>query len=161
MGRRHIIGVMGGGSVTAADLATAYDLGTRIANEGWILLNGGRQAGIMDASAKGAADAGGLTVGILPDDNDAGTSEHIQVPILTGMGSARNVINVLSSTVVVACAGGAGTMSEIALALKHGKTVITLSADTGKLFEVYRQAGRLLEATSADEVIEKIRSLLG
>ena len=161
MSKRHIIGVMGGGSATDADLEMAYDLGRRIASEGWILLNGGRRAGIMDASAKGAAVAGGLTVGILPDDNDAGISTHIQVPILTGMGSARNVINVLSSTVVVACAGGAGTLSEIALALKHDKTVITLNADTGEVFDAYRQSGRLLEAESPEEVIEKIRKLIG
>ena len=152
---------MGGGTVTDKDLETAYDLGRRIADEGWILLNGGRRAGIMDASAKGAADQGGLTVGVLPDDNPASTSDHIQVPILTGMGSGRNVINVLSSTVVVACSGGAGTLSEIALALKHGKTVITLNADTGKVFDAYRQSGRLLEAESPEEVIDKIRKLLG
>ena len=160
MGRRHIIGVMGGGTVSAGDLAAGYDLGRRIAKEGWVLLNGGRRAGIMDASAKGAADRGGLTVGILPDDNDAGVSEHIHIPVLTGMGSARNVINVLSSSVVVACAGGAGTLSEIALALKHGKTVITLNFDIGRAFDEYRKAGRLLAVESPEEAIERIRNVL-
>ena len=118
------------------------------------------RTGIMDASAKGASDHGGLTVGILPDDNDAGTSDHIQIPILTGMGSARNVINVLSSSIVVACPGGAGTLSEIALALKHGKTVITLNFDTGGVLDDYRSAGRLQAAESPQGVVDRIRSLL-
>ena len=57
---------MGGGMASPADYETAYNLGGLIAKEGWILLNGGRPSGIMEASAKGAKDKGGLTVGILP-----------------------------------------------------------------------------------------------
>ena len=119
--RKVVIGVMGGGSVSAAQAEDAYELGRLIAREGWVLLNGGRQAGVMDAAAKGAAENGGITLGILPDETGADLSPHIQIPVLTGMGSGRNVINVLTSHVVVACAGGAGTLSEIALALKHDR----------------------------------------
>lgn len=109
---------MGGGTATVEDTEAAYHLGSMIAENGWILLNGGRGVGIMEASARGARDRGGITVGILPDDNDDRVSEHIEIPILTGMGSARNCINVLSSHFIVACPGQAGTLSEIALALK-------------------------------------------
>ena len=137
MNKSFIIGVMGGGNASPKDTNAAYRLGCLIAEQGWILLNGGRNAGIMDASAKGAKDHGGLTVGILPDDNPGRASEHIDIPVITGMGSARNCINVLTSHIVVACPGGAGTLSEIALALKFNKVVILMGFDVGKLFESY------------------------
>lgn len=126
MEKKIIIGVMGGGVCPETEQHTAYALGRKIALEGWVLLNGGRNAGVMKASAQGAAEAGGLTVGILPGDSDKDTAPHIHIPILTGMGHARNMINILTSDVVVACPGGAGTLSEIALALKTGTPVILL-----------------------------------
>jgi uncharacterized protein (TIGR00725 family) len=67
MKRVLIVGVMGGKNVPANCLADAYQLGALIAQQGWILLNGGRNAGIMAASSEGAAEHGGLTIGILPD----------------------------------------------------------------------------------------------
>jgi uncharacterized protein (TIGR00725 family) len=158
--RSVIIGVMGGASASKKELQSAYDLGGRIAEQGWVLLNGGRNTGIMAASAKGASERGGVTVGILPDDQPSASAPHIQIPICTGMGSARNTINVLSSDVVVACPGGAGTISEIALALKHGKTVITVGFRTGELFAAYRRQGRLIEVQTPDEVIRQIKNKL-
>jgi uncharacterized protein (TIGR00725 family) len=155
-----VIGVIGGGSVSAADKADAYELGRLVARQGWVLLNGGRRAGIMDAAAKGAAENGGMTVGILPDDTDADLSPHIQIPILTGMGSGRNVINVLSSHVVVACAGGAGTVSEIALALKHGRPVVLMNFETGGVFDRYRSAGQLHFAATPSAAVAKIEEIL-
>ena len=160
MQKTFIIGVMGGGTASSDAVAAAYELGRLIARQGWILLNGGRRAGIMDASAEGAADQGGITVGILPDETDAQVSEYIQIPILTGMGSARNVINVLSSHVVVACPGGTGTISEIALALKYGKTVILLNFDTGDIFDSYRRSGRMLKVESPAAAVAKIKQIL-
>ena len=157
---QKIVGVMGGGRATARDTEEAHKLGRLIAQNGWVLLNGGRAAGIMAASAEGAAQAGGLTVGVLPDDNKAQMSEHIRIPILTGMGSARNAINVLSSDVVVACPGGAGTVSEIALALKHGKTVILLNFDIGGVFESYRRMNRLQTVETAEQAIGLIRKIM-
>jgi hypothetical protein len=81
----------------------------------------------MDAASRGAKAAGGLTIGILPDSNSDAVSDAVDVVIITGMGSARNNINVLSSHVVVACGVGLGTVSEIALALKANKPVILLN----------------------------------
>ena len=155
-----VIGVMGGAAASDKDAADAYALGRLIARQGWVLLNGGRRAGIMDAAAKGAADSGGVTVGILPDDTDADLSPHIQIPILTGMGSGRNIINVLSSHVVVGCAGGAGTLSEIALALKHHRPVVLFNFETGRIFERYQLAGQLRIAASPEAVITAINDLL-
>ncbi len=160
MARKTIVGVMGGGTATRQDRDAAYRLGQLIAREGWVLLNGGRAAGIMEASARGAREAGGLTVGVLPDADHAGMSAYIDVPILTGMGSARNAINVLSSDVVIACPGGPGTISEIALALKSRRPVILLAFDIGPLFADYRAAGHLHSADTPEDAIALARDLL-
>lgn len=158
--RAVVIGVMGGGRVTPAQEDQAYRLGALIAINGWVLLNGGRDAGIMAASARGAWEHGGLTIGILPDDNPGGCSPFIRIPILTGMGQARNVINVLSSHVVVACPGGAGTLGEIALALKAGRPVVLMGdahrLDGGAL----KRLGRLRCAESAEAAIDAVREWL-
>lgn len=160
MKRKWIIGVMGGGSADQADLADAYRLGALIAQNDWILLNGGRNSGIMEASARGAAAHGGLTIGIIPDDTPARASRFIDIPVITGMGSARNCINVLTSDVVVACPGGAGTLSEIALALKYNKKVILLSYPRDGCFESVGGTGCLTYADTPDEVVEVIKTYL-
>lgn len=123
-----IIGVMGPGNLaTPQDLSNAEQLGQLIAQNGWILLTGGRQAGVMEAASKGAKIAGGLTIGILPNNNTDGINEDVDIAIITDLGNARNNINVLSSQVVIACGIGIGTVSEIALALKNQKKVILLT----------------------------------
>jgi uncharacterized protein (TIGR00725 family) len=128
MMKQIIIGVMGAGeSATQIDQDNGYQLGKQIAQQGWILLTGGRNIGVMDAASRGAKAGGGLTIGILPGSNAAAASPAVDIAIVTGMGSARNNINVLSSHVVVACGVGLGTVSEIALALKADKPVICLN----------------------------------
>lgn len=122
-----LIGVMGPGEGASSALqATAYDLGQQIAQQGWVVLTGGRNTGVMDAACRGAKSANGLTIGILPTDSTAAMSTAVDIPILTGLGHARNVVNILSSQVVIACGMGAGTASEIAIALKIQRPVILL-----------------------------------
>jgi uncharacterized protein (TIGR00725 family) len=127
MTRRKIIGVLGrGDGASERDIALAYELGKLIAEQGFVLLSGGRAVGVMDSVNKGAKSAGGLTIGIIPRTSDT-ISEAVDIVIVTDMGSARNNINVLSSDALIACGtGGAGTASEIALALKSGKHVVLL-----------------------------------
>jgi hypothetical protein len=126
--RKTIIGVIGpGNGATETDLQNAYQLGGLIAKNHWVLLTGGRNAGVMDAASNGAKDANGLTLGILPSDRPVDLSDAVDLAIVTGMGNARNQINVLSSDVVIACGIGAGTLSEIALALKANKRAILLN----------------------------------
>lgn len=128
--RKAIVGVMGpGGGASNSDLQTAYELGQQIAEQGWILLTGGRNIGVMDAASRGAKQANGLTVGVLPGENHSDTSAAVDIPILTGMGNARNAINILTSDLVIACGIGAGTVSEVALALKANKAVILLNSE--------------------------------
>jgi len=152
---------MGGGEIiNSGDYEIAYHLGSLIAKEGWILLNGGRASGIMEASARGAKENGGLTIGILPGTDPDWASEYIDIPILTGIGLARNYVNVLSSTVVVALPGRTGTISEIALALNIGKKVISLNFDLGPLFASYAENKQLIYAKQPEEVIDLIKKLL-
>ncbi|HEY9873747.1 MAG TPA: TIGR00725 family protein [Candidatus Obscuribacterales bacterium] len=126
--KKIVIGVMGpGANASKIDLQNAYELGQLIAQQGWVLLTGGRNAGVMDAASKGAKAANGLTVGILPTDDTRAVSDAVDIAIVTDMGNARNNINVLSSDVIIACGMGAGTASEIALALKANKKVILLN----------------------------------
>lgn len=123
-----IIGIMGPGkNALPVDLENAYQLGQLIAQEGWLLLTGGRKAGVMEAASQGTKSSGGMTIGILPGNNYEGVSEAVDIAIVTDMGNARNNINVLSSHVVIACGLGVGTTSEIALALKADKPVILLN----------------------------------
>jgi len=112
---------------TESDQQNAYELGKLIAQEGWVLLTGGRNAGVMNAANMGAKAANGLTIGILPTADDSGVSEAVDIAIITNIGNARNNINVLSSNVVIACGMGTGTASEVALALKANKAVVLLS----------------------------------
>ena len=152
---------MGGGEiVNAGDYKNARRLGGLIAKEGWVLLNGGRASGIMEASARGAKENDGLTIGILPGNDPAWSSEFIDIPILTGIGFARNYINVLTSKVVVALPGKTGTISEIALALNIGKKVISLNFDLGPLFKNYEEEKQLIYVKQPEEVISLIKKIL-
>jgi uncharacterized protein (TIGR00725 family) len=125
-----VIGVMGAGEgATTYDCENAYKLGKLIAQAGWVLLTGGRNVGVMEAASQGAKSANGLTIGILPGKQVDGVSAAVDIAIITDMGNARNNINVLSSHVVIACGMGAGTASEIALAVKGNKPTILLNND--------------------------------
>ncbi len=157
--RKIIIGVMGGGDGASEQaVRDAYRLGELIAEQGWALLSGGRNVGVMDASAAGARSRGGLTIGILPGKDTRRASAHLDICILTGMGDARNVVNVLSSDVVIACAGRGGTISEIALALKNGRPVIVLNFDVGDLFAGYGEHLRC--ASTPEEAVEMARQVI-
>jgi uncharacterized protein (TIGR00725 family) len=132
--RKTTIGVMGGCVADEKTTAAARELGRLIAENGWVLITGGRPEGVMQASVTGAHEAGGLTVGVLFDDDKENGAEGLDVVIPTGMGAARNIINVLASDVVVACRGTGGTLSEIAMALRFERPVVLLGFDPGEAF---------------------------
>lgn len=160
--RQPIIGVMGPGDrASSRDRDTAYALGGQIAQRGWILLTGGRDRGVMAAASQGAKAAGGLTIGILPGSDLAAVSDAVDIPILTGLGNGRNIINVLSSQVVVACGMGAGTASEIALALKTQKPVVLLNGtDASDRFFTSLNPNLTQIATSVESTVQRIQMLL-
>jgi uncharacterized protein (TIGR00725 family) len=119
-----VVAIVGPARASPEERDTARELGRLIARENWVLLTGGRAEGVMEAASQGAKEGGGTTVGILPSEEAEGVSRFIDIPILTGLGSARNNVNVLSSRVVFACGMGAGTASEVALAVKAGRPVV-------------------------------------
>ena len=158
--RKPVVGVMGGSEAKPKVYEMAKQLGSLIAKQGWILLNGGRNQGVMAASAAGAKEAGGTVIGILPDSTRTKASPDLDVAIVTGMGDARNVINVLSSDVVIACPGGLGTLSEVVLALKHDKRVILLGFDLGPDFKKYRKRGQLTTAETPEEAVAQATGVI-
>ncbi len=160
--RKTIIGVMGVGNLaTPRDLDNAYQLGQLIAQNGWILLTGGRKAGVMEAANKGAKIAGGLTVGILPGKDTSNLAEDVDIAIITDLGNARNNINVLSSDVIIACGMGAGTASEIALALKNQKKVILLNDNPiSKEFFKSLSPEKVLIARNPEQAIVLVKEVL-
>ncbi len=120
-----IIGVIGAGQCDSSIYQLATEVGEEIAKRGAVLVCGGL-GGVMEAAAKGAATAGGLTVGILPGPSTRSANPHIRIPVATDMGQARNVIIAHTADALVAVSGGAGTLSEIGHALKIGKPIVGL-----------------------------------
>jgi len=110
-------------------LKMAEELGEGLAKLGAIVICGGK-GGVMEAVCKGAKKQKGITVGILPDDQKL-ANPYVDIAIVTGMGEGRNVINVKSGDLVIVIGGGAGTLSEIGLALKANKKVIALAESGG------------------------------
>jgi uncharacterized protein (TIGR00725 family) len=161
--RTPIIGVMAAGKASARSLALAEQLGRLIAERGWIVLTGGRAEGVMAAASAGAKTVpGSLTIGILPSASE-GVGPDVDIAVFTGLGDARNVVNVLTSDVVVACGvEGPGTASEVALALKSEKPVVLLapSAEAAAFFRQVAASRPLREAATAEEAMRAAEELV-
>ncbi len=156
---RIIVGVMGAGEhASDVDVALAERLGELIAREGWVLLTGGRDAGVMAAAVRGAKHvAGSITVGILPSESGP-VAPGLDIPIYTGLGNARNVINVLSSRVVIACGDlSPGTTIEAAFAMKLGRPLILLAPNAEA--ETFFRGAKF--ARSPEEAIDLVKRILG
>jgi uncharacterized protein (TIGR00725 family) len=119
------IGVIGGSDVPPQIAGLAEEVGREIARRGAVLVCGG-MGGVMEAACRGASEEGGLTIGILPGDNRREANPYVQIPIVTGIGYARNVAVVRSSQAVIAIDGSYGTLTEIGYALQGGIPVIGL-----------------------------------
>jgi len=137
------IGVIGAGECPTPIYEVARNLGFEIGKRGWTLVCGGLK-GVMEGAARGCVEAGGMTVGILPGLERTSANPYITVPVPTGLGDGRNLIVVRSSDLLIAVAGGYGTLSEIALALKAHKPVIGL--ETWKQIPGVHYAHDYLEA---------------
>lgn len=125
MTTRRAIAVIGPGEASASEMTMAEEVGRLLAERGAIVLCGGL-GGVMEAVCRGAALAGGMTIGILPGSEPAQGNPHLQLALPTGLGEARNVVLVTAASAVLAIGGGFGTLSEIGLALKRGRPVIGL-----------------------------------
>ena len=163
--RRPVVGVMGGGASAPSTLEAARRFGRLAAAAGWVVLTGGRPAGVMEAASAGAKSVpGSLTIGILPSGPEGPVSAAVDIAVFTGVGEARNAINVLSSDVVVACGvEGPGTASEVALALRLARPTILLapSPEAAAFFRTVDPAASLCEAGTPEEAVELIEHRLG
>lgn len=151
-GGQPVVAVIGASSASAAESAIAEEVGRRLAERGAILICGGR-GGVMEAACRGAQQAGGLTVGILPGSDRGEGNPYLGLVLPTGLGHARNAIVIQASEAVIAVGGGAGTLSEIGHALKIGRPLL------GLLTWDARRNGSLVSeievAETAEEAVER------
>lgn len=125
MKNQKFIAVIGSAQATGEEAELAEAVGREIANKGAVLICGGL-GGVMEAACKGAAEAGGMTVGILPGDSRITANPYVQISVVTGMSQARNVIVIKSAQAVIAIGGAYGTLSEIGHALQNNIPVVGL-----------------------------------
>ena len=118
---------MGAGRATESEAQAAEAVGHGLAEAGAIVVCGGL-GGVMEAACRGAREAGGTTVGILPGSDRADANAFVDIAIATGLGEARNALIVRAVDALVAVGGEYGTLSEIALALKGGTPVVGLGS---------------------------------
>ena len=121
------VAVCGSSDPTASQLDAAREVGRLLAESGAVVLNGGL-GGVSGAASEGAAGTGGTVVGFLPDTDRHGANPHVTVSLPTGMGQARNALIVTAAESVIAIGGGWGTLSEIALAQRLGRSVVGLDS---------------------------------
>ena len=160
--KKIIIGIMGPGEgATSNDLSVAFELGAEIASRNWVLLTGGRNVGVMHEASKGAKSKNGLTIGILPSEDKVSVSDFVDIPIITGMGNARNNINVLSSEVLIICGNGPGTLSEIGLGMKANKYIIGMNIPQKSIEAIENFSGsKIILSSSVKNTIELIISII-
>jgi hypothetical protein len=168
--RRAIIAVVGGARPTDASCATARETGRLLVDAGFRLATGGL-LGVMTATLQGGRESEswteGTNIGILPGLNANDANPFVDIAIPTGMNYARNTILVSTGDVVVAIAGGSGTLSEIALAWQHEKPIVVLDTGegwgptfAGKALDHRRDDVIHLAKTPA-EVVALVRQLVG
>ena len=119
------IAVAGAGDASPAMLERAAEVGALLARRGAVLVTGGL-GGVMEAACRGACEAGGTTLGLLPGSDRGAANPWVTVAVATGLGELRNGLVVRSADAVIAIGGAYGTLSEIALALKAGTRVVGL-----------------------------------
>ena len=151
-GRPLIIAVIGGGDPPDWALELAEQVGEELANRGAMVVCGGLR-GVMEAVCRGAKAAGGTTIGILPGTEPVTANDYIDIPIMTGIGFARNVIVVKTGRATIAIDGAYGTLSEIGHALGDGVPVIGL-----KTWDLPHRAdlpSRVVHADSVKDAVDK------
>ncbi len=155
--KKRFIAVIGGAQASKRELKLAEEVGRELAKEGVILVCGGL-GGVMEAACRGAASEGGVTIGILPGESRWAANKYVQIPIVTGMGYARNVAVVKSAQAVIAVGGSYGTLTEIGYALQNGIPVIGLG--TWALLRNGNPDNSIIPAQTPVEAVEKAFELI-
>lgn len=151
--RRPLVAVIGAARCTREMAGKAEEVGRLLAQAGVDIVCGGR-GGVMQAVCKGAFEAGGRTIGILPGDTDVEANDRLTVVIPSGLGEARNAIIAKAGEAVIAVGGSYGTLSEIAFALKNGKIVIGL--DTWEARDGEGAAAAIKKAATPGEAVSMV-----
>jgi uncharacterized protein (TIGR00725 family) len=151
-----IIAVIGNSSSSPEEVKLAETVGELLAQRGATVICGGL-GGVMEAVCRGAKSKGGLTVGILPGQDSSMANPWVDIPVVTGIGEARNVAVVKSAQAVIAIGGSYGTLSEIAYALKSNIPVIGLN--TWSLSRNGREDDSIIRVQGAAEAVDKAISL--
>jgi uncharacterized protein (TIGR00725 family) len=129
--RRYFITVIGKSAkdpndpVPPAALRAAEEVGREVAKRGGVVISGGL-SGVMEAVSRGAKDAGGLTVGLLPGYEKEDANQYVDIPIATGMGFMRNTLTVRAADAVIMISGGIGTLNELTVAYENKPTIVLL-----------------------------------
>ncbi len=145
MERAPYIAVVGAGDATGALYERAREVGRRVAERGGVVVCGGL-GGVMEAAARGANEAGGAAIGVLPDEDRRRANGYLTYSVATGVGHARNLAVVCSADAVIAVGGGYGTLSEIGLARKVGRPVAVM--------EGWSLDGHVVSVSSPEEAVE-------
>ena len=151
-----IIAVIGDSSCSQDEARLAEAVGEQLAERGATIICGGL-GGVMEAVCRGAKVKGGLTVGVLPGEDSSMANPYVDIPIVTGVGYARNMAVVKSARAVIAIGGNYGTLSEIAYALKRDIPVIGLN--TWSLSRNGQEDGSIIRVGSAAEAVDRAISL--
>jgi uncharacterized protein (TIGR00725 family) len=152
-----IIAVIGGSEVAPPAARLAEEVGREIAQRGAVLVCGG-MSGVMEAACKGASDAGGLTIGILPGDRRE-ANPYVRIPIVSGVGYARNVAVVKSAQAVIAIDGSYGTLTEIGYALQSGIPIIGLG--TWEIAIDGKAEKNVIRAKNPKDAVDRAIELIG
>jgi len=152
MNKKKFIAVIGGSECSPQEAELAEEVGRELARQGAILVCGGL-GGIMAAACKGASSEGGVTIGILPGGSRQAANPYVQIPIVTNLGEATNVVLVKSAEAVIAIGGGYGTLSEIGHALRNGIPVVGLN--TWSLSRNDRSDNSIILAQDPAEAVKK------
>jgi len=163
MVRRVQISVVGFNEDSCTEVArdAAYRVGREIARQGGAVICGGL-GGVMEAASKGASEAGGLTVGIIPSADFAQANKYCDLVVATGLGWSRNFVVAYSGDAMIVVGGGAGTLTEAAAAYQADKPIVSVKgtggvADewAGRYFDE-RRTWRIIGASSAEDAVKKV-----
>jgi uncharacterized protein (TIGR00725 family) len=151
---RPLCAVSGGASCSREEAAAAREVGRLLARAGFGVVTGGL-GGVMEAASRGARDAGGLVIGILPGNDRSDANPFVEVAVPTGLGEARNVLVAAACDALVAVGGSLGTLTEVAFALKRGTPVVGLG--TWRLDPVrLPPGGAVLEAATPEDAVRLV-----
>lgn len=152
MSKPVYISVIGTGEASAEQYERAREVGRLVAERGGVVVCGGR-GGVMEAAARGATEAGGVAIGMLPDEDRRGANPYLTYSLVSGIGQARNLAVACSGEVAIAVGGGYGTLSEVGLARRFERPVVSLDS--------WDLAEHVTVANSPAEAVEEAFALAG